>query len=260
MSPKSTQSNSKTNISHLQPKFTFDQIKFSVDPATFKRAIKLYESNAIKEFKEQYLMYRAKVQGTHLYAVTVNSENFEYGDCNCYMGKQGYLCKHMIAVAIYAIFRGRPISAQDKEIIETPICSGKLGELSPQKLAEVKKQITNILKLVKPYTGPSRIWFSYQDKLSEAAVRLTALVSKLPVSLQTANLLVNLLKRLDRKLSNGVDDSDGTIGDFIQDTVEVLKQFAKLDPNTIKAFKKLQGISTTFGWEEELVELIRSEK
>ena len=57
MATKNTPSNSKTNISYLQPKFTLDQIKFNVDPATFKRAIKLYESNAIKEYMTIGLSY-----------------------------------------------------------------------------------------------------------------------------------------------------------------------------------------------------------
>jgi hypothetical protein len=37
--------------------------------------------------------------------------------------------------------------------------------------------------------------------------------------------------RLDDKLSRGgVDDSDGTVGGFIEETVHALEQYAKLDP------------------------------
>ena len=113
------------------------------------------------------------------------------------------------------------------------------------------------MKYIKPYTGPSRTWFAYQDSLMEGCNRLSALVSKLPVSRQTADLLVSLLLRLDKKLSlGGVDDSDGTVGGFIEEVVEVLKDFARLDSACIKSFEKLTGQQTCFGWEESLVAML----
>jgi hypothetical protein len=76
------------------------------------------------------------------------------------------------------------------------------------------------------------------------------------VSLQTAKLLVNLLIRLDRKLvSGGVDDSDGTVGGFIEQVVAVLKEFAEIDNECVRAFKKLKNRETCFGWEEPLLAL-----
>ena len=58
------------------------------------------------------------------------------------------------------------------------------------------------------------------------------MVSDLPASEQTTQLLVDMLLRLDKKLcQGGVDDSDGTVGGFMyEQTVEVLKEYAKLDP------------------------------
>jgi len=32
----------------IKPKFTFEKIKFSIDPPTFKKAIDLYETSKIK--------------------------------------------------------------------------------------------------------------------------------------------------------------------------------------------------------------------
>lgn len=85
---------------------------------------------------------------------------------------------------------------------------------------------------------------------------MSALVSDLPVSLQTAELLVDLLLRLDNKLcTGGVDDSDGTVGGFIEQVVGVLYKFAKLDSSCIKAFEKLKNRETCFGWESPLLDL-----
>ncbi|MEK7653344.1 MAG: hypothetical protein AAB358_02610 [Patescibacteria group bacterium] len=79
-------------------------------------------------------------------------------------------------------------------------------------------------------------------------------MSELPISEQTAKLLVDLLLRLDKKLSaGGVDDSDGTVGGFIEEVVIVLQEYVKLDSTCAKAFGKFRGQSTCFGWEEPLV-------
>ena len=65
-----------------------------------------------------------------------------------------------------------------------------------------------------------------------------------------------MLLWLDKKLSrDGVDDSDGTVGGFMRETVAVLQEYTKLDPSCIKAFKKLCSYSTCFDWEEPLVRI-----
>ena len=81
-------------------------------------------------------------------------------------------------------------------------------------------------------------------------------MSKLPVSLQTAKLLIDLLLRLDKKLCTGVDDSDGTVGGFIQEVVAVLVDYYALDKTCIKAFEKLCQRDTCFEWEEPLVRIV----
>lgn len=103
---------------------------------------------------------------------------------------------------------------------------------------------------------PSRTWFAYQNSLDEGCARLSKLVSDLPVSKQVAKLLVGMLLRLDKRLcTGGVDDSNGTVGGFIEEVVTVLQEYAKIDSKCIKTFKKLRGQSTCFGWEEPLVKL-----
>jgi len=112
------------------------------------------------------------------------------------------------------------------------------------------------MRYIKPYEGPSRIWFAYQGSLSEGCARLTKIVSDFPVSEQTARLLVDMLIRLDDKLCrSGVDDSDGTVGGFIEEVVIMLTKYADLDPNCKKAFRSLENRETCFGWEEPLVRI-----
>lgn len=163
----------------------------------------------------------------------------------------------MVAVAIYAVMGGKPLTDEDKKSVQSPSFSGRLGELGKEELVLTKKSITSALMYIKPYTGPSRTWFAYQDSLLEGCNRLSAIVSNLPVSRQTADLLVSLLLRLDKKLSfGGVDDSDGMVGGFIEEVVEVLKDFSRLDSGCVRSFEKLGGQQTCFGWEEPLVAML----
>ena len=109
--------------------------------------------------------------------------------------------------------------------------------------------------------APSRIWFAYQGSLRQGCNRLSVIISELPVSEQTTELLIKLLLRLDDKLCRGgVDDSDGTVGGFIEETVHALEQFAKLDPACTKAFRLLADRETCFGWEEPLLKFAPTPK
>lgn len=195
--------------------------------------------------------------GTQPYRVTVSAQHYDHATCSCYLGQNDTLCKHAVAVAIRAVTGGRTLTDEEKRQVSKPACSGRSGVLTDQELAEVKLAISAAMRYIKPYDGPSRIWFAYQDSLMEGCNRLAAIVSELPVSEQTARLLVSLLLRLDKKLTTGgVDDSDGTVGTFIEETVEVLKQFAALDPSCVKTFDKLKDQETCFGWEESLVAMM----
>jgi len=240
----------------MPPKYSFEKIKFATDPSTFEKAIKLYEDKKISKFKENFGDYSAIVHGTKSYKVFVSGRRYDDGSCECYLGQNSQLCKHMVVVAIYACLNGKKLVKEDKELIGEPICSGVLGELSESVMVENKKLITDALKYIKSYIGPSRTWFTYQSSLSEGCARLSVVVSSLPVSEQTAKLLVDLLLRLDKKLcTGGVDDSDGTVGGFIEETVVALQEFVEFDPSCISAFEKLCSQSTCFGWEEPLVRI-----
>ncbi|MEI8343913.1 MAG: SWIM zinc finger family protein [Candidatus Moraniibacteriota bacterium] len=241
----------------MQPNYTLEKIKFATDSQTFEKAIDLYESGKVTNFREGISCYSAVVLGTKPYQVSVENRNYALANCTCYLGQNDVLCKHMVAVAIYAIMRGEKIKQEDKEIFTDPICSGKLGELDESELKNIKQSITSALKYIKTYSGSSSAWFAYQNLLSEGCSRLSKIVSELPVSLQTAKLLTDLLLRIDKKLcTGGMDDSDGAVGDFMQETVEVLKSYTMLDKNCKNAFLLLKNRETCFGWEEPLLELI----
>ena len=237
-----------------KPDFTLDKIKFATDGSTFEKAVGLYESDKVTQVEEGIRSYTAVVKGTKPYQNSVEARRHDYGHWTCYIVTNGTLCEHMVALAIYLVQDGKPLTDNDKKLVQNPVCSGKLGTLSDNELLTVKQAITSSLKYIKAYAGPSRTWFAYQNSLSEGCRRLAAVISDLPVSIQTAGLLVDLLLRLDKKLcTGGVDDSDGEVGGFIEEVVEVLQEFAKLDPSCVNAFDKLKNRETCFGWEKPLL-------
>ena len=241
----------------MKPSLNLDKIKFSTDQPTFERAVDLYEKGKITLFQRGIGAYSAVVLGTRHYRVSIDAQLFGLGSCECYLGQQDTLCKHMVAVSICAVMDGQKLSKEEKNRVGSPVCSGKRGELSKERLAQTKKVITSALGYIKPYNGPSRLWYSYQNSLNEGCARLAESVSDLPVSKQTAGLLVDLLLRLDTKLSTGgVDDSNGTVGGFMEEVVLMLQEYAKLDRDCIKAFKKVCGKETCFGWEEPLEKIV----
>lgn len=243
----------------MKPAYNLEKIKFACDSPTFERAVELYENGKVTKFQDTGYTYTATVLGSEPYDVFVSNKHHDQGNCTCYLGKNDTLCKHMVAVALHAVMDGKQLTEEDKKLVHSPSCSGKLRSLTSEQFDEVKKAITSDMSYIKPYRGPSRTWFAYQDSLQEGCNRLSALVSDLPVSEQTTSLLVDMLLRLDKKLSyGGVDDSDGTVGGFIEEMVEVLKEFAGLDAACINTFKKLKSRKTCFGWEEPLLKLIEN--
>jgi len=234
--------------------YGLDKIKFATDAPTWARAVELYESGKVTNFSTDGLGYSAVVRGGHSYQVYVSARTYDEGSCNCYLGQNNSLCKHMIAVALYAVKAGEPLDAQEKRLLSVPVCSGKLGELTNKEAKAVVAAMSGAMRHIKPYNGPSRIWFAYQGSLKEGCNRLSVIISELPVSEQTTGLVIKFLLRLDDKLCRGgVDDSDGTVGGFIEETVHILEQYANLDPTCTRAFRMLDGRETSFGWEEPLL-------
>jgi hypothetical protein len=240
----------------MPPTYDLNKIKFATDEATFQRAVELYERGKVTEVEEAFGDFTAVVQGTQAYRVSVAGCNFKHGHCTCYLGEKGALCKHMVALAIHAVLNGKTLTSEDKQQRNEVKCSDRRETLSDDEFAAVKASIAEAMKYIKPYRGPSRTWFANQDSLQEGCARLSAIVSELPVNRQTADILVKLLLRLDRKLQvGGVDDSNGIVGGFMNDVVAMLKDFTQMDPSCIDAFESLCGKQTCFGWEEPLVRI-----
>lgn len=243
----------------MKPLYDLDKIRFATGRATFEKAVRIYESGGVRNFTDDEFGFSAEVSGSkgNFYKVYVSGKHYDDGDCDCYLGQNEVLCKHMVAVAICAVAEGGELKKEDIGYVDGPVCSGKRGELTDNEFKQVKAEITDALRYIKSYFGPSRTWFAYQNSLMEGCNRLTAVVSRLPVSLQTSKMLVDLLLRLDRKLcTGGVDDSDGTVGGFMEEVVMVLQEFARIDNACKEAFSKLKNKDTCFGWEESLLKII----
>ncbi len=241
----------------MMPKYDLDKIKFSVDSSTFDKAVELYERERVTQFKNLFDGYSAVVLGGSPYLVFISSSTFDTGSCTCYLGIHDTLCKHMVAVAVFAVKKGKSLTTEDKTQRNQLTFSKQAGVLTDKQLSEFKKSVSEALRYIKPYRGPSRIWFSYQNSLEEGCNRLSALLSELPASRQTTRLIIDLLLRLDKKLSlGGIDDSDGTVGGFIEEAVKMLTEFIKMDPKCKNEFEKLKDRETSFGWEEPLLQLL----
>jgi hypothetical protein len=239
------------------PVYDMDKIRYAIDPPIFQRAIELYRQSKIVDFAVMPDGFRATVLGTQPYRVTASAKHFDRGNCECYLGRKDVLCKHLVAVAIAAVKKDASLEKLEVEPVSAPNANSQMGELSQKHLAKAKQAITSAMRYIKAYSGPSRTWFAYQGSLQKGCHRLSDIVSSLPVSAQTAKLLVDILLRLDRKLmTGGVDDSDGTVGSFIQNGVIVLKQFVYLDPACKSALYRLAYRPTCFDWETPLIELL----
>lgn len=83
----------------MLPKFDFNKIKFAVDSPTFEKAVALYESGKVKNFQEGIGSYSAIIEGGKNYNVSIEARRFGLGHCDCYMGQNDYLCKHMVALS-----------------------------------------------------------------------------------------------------------------------------------------------------------------
>src|SRR3989344_7550690 len=239
------------------PSYDLEKLKFGIDETTFQRAVGLYESGKVKNFQDTGFTYVGTVQGSHLYHVIVSKKRYTDGDCTCYLGQNDTLCKHMIAIALYGLKKGQPLSEEEKTQHNEILFSGRAGEITQDQLSLTKAEISGAMRYIKAYLGPSHTWFAYQDSLIEGCNRLAAIFSQLPASRQTADLIIKTLLRLDKKLTTGgVDDSDGTVGGFIQESVDLLQTFVKTDLQCTKSFGKLKNIETSFGWEEPLVNIL----
>jgi len=238
----------------MEAKYSLDKIKFGIDKATWEKAVDLYESGKVKNFSDTEFTYMADVLGTNSYKVIVSKNKYTDGDCTCYLGQNNTLCKHMIAVAIYGLKKGLALTEEERSQHNEIKFSGKVEKITQDQLNLYKAEISGALRYIKAYIGPSKTWFAYQDSLTEGCNRLSAVFSRLPANPETAELIIETLLKLDKKLqTGGVDDSDGTVGGFIEESVNLLLNFAKSDSACSESFKKLENVETCFGWEEPLL-------
>ncbi len=101
----------------MRPKYDLDKIKFATDGPTFEKAVDLYDKERVTRFKEELNGFFATVLGTKPYKVYVGNRRYDQGDCECYLGQNYMLCKHMVAVAIRAVTGGKLLSEEDKQLV-----------------------------------------------------------------------------------------------------------------------------------------------
>jgi len=223
-----------------EPAFTFDDIKFADSQAVFDRAWNLYRKGKVKNISELPFGFSATVHGTRPYSVSVSLKRVDDGHCTCYLGQNNILCKHMLALALAALFLS---GKADENIAEAPATTEP---------GQVKKLVTSGMRKLKPYTGPSRIWFSYQRNLATGAGMIAHAVSALPPSKQNADFLWKVIERIDKKLANGVDDSDGVVGDCAYRIIEQLAGYAKSSPELRPVIRRYADKKTNFDFDTDL--------
>ncbi len=222
------------------PKFTLPDIRFADGDATFNRAQDLYQSGKVNNIKETPYGYSATVQGTQTYEVSISSRRIDEGNCTCYLGQNDRLCKHMLALGLAVL-----------------VASGKMQEsaakmTAPIDITEVKKLVTTGMKKLRRYTGPSRVWFSYQRSLATGARMITHAVSALPPSKENASYLWHVIERIDKKLANGVDDSDGVVGDCVDRIIRQLADYAIAAPELVPDIRRYANMKTNFDFGDDL--------
>lgn len=132
-------------------------------------------------------------------------------------------------------------------------------EDSPDSLQAAKQLVAQAIRKIKPYHGPSKIWFDYQRRLDVGSGCIMEAVINLPPSKEHAKYLWSLVLKLSKKLSHGgVDDSNGTVGGCIFSLVEQCGRYAKEKPELKSVIQKFAEDDTRFGFEEELLSILES--
>lgn len=237
------------NPSHI-PQFTVPDIQIAVGDHEFQKALTLYEKGAVKNIEEDFLGFSAVVFGTHEYAVSVSCKSYDRGYCDCYVGQKDELCKHMLALAIALVYKYRPEDTkQIQQPLDQAVCLGDIRSITQDEVDAVKKGITEGLRCIKSHGGGSAGWSQYQDSLIKGSRLILLVLSNIPVCKDSVMICIDVLKRLDKKVLNGVDDSDGTVGELMCQIVEVLNLHVSFD-SSLKEFviQKLPK-GESFDWE-----------
>lgn len=234
----------------LKPNYTLQDIQLSVEDNEFNKGLQLFKKGKVGTVQETFSGFEAVVSGTKKYRVAVESNNFDKGECDCYLGQKDYLCKHMLALAIAVVHKYRP---QDMIVIDhslnQAVCSGKISEITKDEIIEVEKQIKTGLSYIKNWSGPSKKWFEYQDNLSKGSRTILLALSNLPICEKSVVICIALLKKLDKKLLGSVDDSDGTIGNLMEEIIELLCMFTDFKKEIGPYIAKSLPNGEVFDWE-----------
>jgi len=234
----------------ITPQFTVSDIQIGVDESVFKKSMALFEKGAVKNIEGDYFGFKAIVSGTNEYEVYVSAKSYDRGGCDCYVGQREELCKHMLALAIALVYEYRP---NETNIIQQPldqaVCLGEVRDITDDELKIAKQEIAEGMKYIKSYGGGSAQWFRYQDSLIKGSRLILLALSNIPICEKSVMVCINVLKRLDKKVLKGVDDSDGTVGEMMCQIVEILNLYVSFD-NSLKEFieRKLPK-GESFDWE-----------
>lgn len=226
----------------MEPKFGLDDIKYSESLEVYQRAIGLFRNGKVEQFQYYPRGYSAIVKGSQSYKVSASNSRIDLADCDCYLGQNEQLCKHVLALGLYVLHRAGQIDADCRPI--------GTNALSP---TDAKSHISAGLRKIRAYNGPSRVWFSYQRDLSVGAGMITEGVDLLEHSLDNAKYLWDLVLKISKKFSTGgVDDSDGTVRMAVNKIIELIAGMAAQDSKIRDYALDHFTDGTGFGFEDDL--------
>jgi len=123
--------------------FTIADIQLGVGDHEFKKAFALYERGVVNHIVNDFYGHSAVVSRTHDYNVNVSSVSYDRGNCDCYLGQNDELCKHMLALAIALVYKYRPA---DIKIINQPldqaVCSGEIRDVTKDEIKLPRSKLT----------------------------------------------------------------------------------------------------------------------
>ena len=227
------------------PKFTFEEVRFADTAASFDRALTLFESGKVGPISSDRYGYSAVIRGTHPYQVSLSAKRVDTCSCDCYLGQHDRLCKHVLALALAVLHASGKIS-HPRSTLSAP--------KSPE---DAKQAIREGMKKLRRYTGPSRVWFSYQRDLAAGSGMIAESVTALPPTQQNARFLWRLIERLDRKLATTVDDSDGVVGECMATIIRHLGDYAAQAPELAPTIRAFCNRKTDFGFENDLQSILK---
>jgi len=185
--------------------------------------------------------YSATIKSARPYKVSISGRRVDEAECTCYMGQNDMLCKHVLALAFAVL----------------DATGGLTKEAAPLELRGAKLRVASGMKKLKPYNGPSRIWFSYQRDLATGAGMISDAISNLAPTKEHADYLWSLVMRISKKLATGgIDDSNGVIGNCVSELVIQLGTYAKAQPELAVHMHSYCKNDTGFGFEDELLNLL----